>query len=130
MKFEILSHAGLAVTHANKTLVCDPWLVGSTHWRSWWNYPPVVPNLLSRLSPDVIYLTHIHWDHFQGVSLRKFPRDTQIVIPRAPGPQARERSPKLCARVDVLKSLVRNFTVTVLARMPFRRSRAAARSAR
>jgi len=87
MRFEILSHAGLAITQGDTTLVCDPWLAGSTYWRSWWNYPPVRPGLFSRLVPDAIYLTHIHWDHFQGVSLRRFSRDTQIIIPRAPGPR-------------------------------------------
>ncbi len=87
LKFEILSHAGLAISEGGTTLVCDPWLAGSTYWRSWWNFPPVVPGLFSRLSPDAIYLTHIHWDHFQGVSLRRFPLDTKIIIPRAPGPR-------------------------------------------
>jgi UDP-MurNAc hydroxylase len=90
MRFEILSHAGLGVTQGGTTLLCDPWLAGSTYWRSWWNYPPVQPGLFSRLAPDAIYLTHIHWDHFQGVSLRRFSRDTRIIIPRAPGPRMLE----------------------------------------
>ena len=66
MEFKILSHAGLAVSAAGKTVVCDPWLVGSTYWRSWWNYPPPSPELLASLKPDCIYITHIHWDHFTG----------------------------------------------------------------
>jgi UDP-MurNAc hydroxylase len=56
--------------------------VGSAYWRSWWNYPPVSPELVASLKPDFIYLTHIHWDHFQGVSLRKFSRSTVIIVPR------------------------------------------------
>ena len=21
------------------SLICDPWLIGSAYWRSWWNFP-------------------------------------------------------------------------------------------
>src|SRR4030095_4703284 len=84
MKFQILSHAGLAITGNGVCLVCDPWLIGSTYWRSWWNYPPVSKELIASLKPDFIYLTHVHWDHFQGVSLRKFGKSIPIVIPREP----------------------------------------------
>lgn len=84
MRFQILSHAGLSVTGSGVTLVCDPWLVGSTYWRSWWNYPPVPRDVLRSLRPDFVYLTHIHWDHFQGVSLRRFGLQTPILIPRTP----------------------------------------------
>jgi UDP-MurNAc hydroxylase len=82
--FRILSHAGLLVTGAGKTLLFDPWLVGSAYWRSWWNFPPVPRDLVDSLRPDFIYLTHIHWDHFHGPSLRKFPRETPIFIPKGP----------------------------------------------
>lgn len=83
MKFQVLSHAGLAVYAAQTTLVCDPWLVGSCYWRSWWNYPPVPSTLANSLCPDFIYLTHIHWDHFHGPSLRRFSKDTQLLVPKA-----------------------------------------------
>lgn len=82
MKFTILSHAGLLVEHAGKQILVDPWLVGSCYWRSWWNYPPVSPQVIEGLRPDYIFLTHLHWDHFHGPSLRKFPRSTPVVIPK------------------------------------------------
>jgi UDP-MurNAc hydroxylase len=84
VSFQILSHAGLLVTGAGKSLLFDPWLVGSAYWRSWWNFPPVPRGLFESLRPDFIYLTHIHWDHFHGPSLRKFPRETPIFIPKGP----------------------------------------------
>jgi len=62
--------------------VCDPWIVGSTYWRSWWNYPPVSPELLASIKPDYVYLTHIHWDHFHGPSLRRFDRATPVLVPK------------------------------------------------
>jgi UDP-MurNAc hydroxylase len=82
MHFQILSHAGMLVSGAGKQLLFDPWLIGSAYWRSWWNYPPVRKELVASLQPDFIYLTHIHWDHFHGPSLRKFRKDTPILIPR------------------------------------------------
>jgi UDP-MurNAc hydroxylase len=81
MFFQTLSHAGLRVKASGKELLCDPWVVGSTYWRSWWNYPPVPAALVDSLAPDFIYLTHIHWDHFQSASLRRFPSDTPVLVP-------------------------------------------------
>ncbi|HEX6427755.1 MAG TPA: MBL fold metallo-hydrolase [Niastella sp.] len=83
MEFQILSHAGLLVKNKpGKSLICDPWLVGSSYWRSWWNYPPVSKELVNSLQPDFIYLTHIHWDHFHGDSLKKFHADIPIIVPK------------------------------------------------
>jgi UDP-MurNAc hydroxylase len=90
LEFQILSHAGLLVKAAGKHLVFDPWLVGSAYWRSWWNYPPVPRSLIDSLRADFIYLTHIHWDHFHGPSLRRFPPDTPIFIPKIPNRRLRK----------------------------------------
>lgn len=85
MKFTILSHAGLCVEHRGVKLVSDPWLIGSCYWRSWWNFPEPSAKLIENLEADFIYITHLHWDHFHGVSLKKlFPRDTHILVPKIP----------------------------------------------
>ena len=81
MEFEILSHAGLRIEHGGKTLIVDPWLIGSAYWRSWWNYPPVDPVRMQSLRADFVYLSHIHWDHFHGPSLRMLGKDVEILIP-------------------------------------------------
>lgn len=81
MEFQTLSHAGLRVAAGGVELLCDPWLIGSAYWRSWWNYPPVPRDLVDGLKPDYIYLTHLHWDHFQADSLRLFPADVQMLVP-------------------------------------------------
>jgi UDP-MurNAc hydroxylase len=81
MELQILSHAGLRVAAGGKEILFDPWLVGSCYWRSWWNYPPVPRDLVASLKPDFIYLTHLHWDHFQADSLRLFDDDVQIIVP-------------------------------------------------
>jgi UDP-MurNAc hydroxylase len=85
MKFTILSHAGLAVEHRGVRVVCDPWLIGSCYWRSWWNFPEPDPELVRGLAPQFIYLTHLHWDHFHGPSLKKlFDPKTTILVPKVP----------------------------------------------
>jgi len=81
MEFEVLSHACIRVTHGGYTLIVDPWLVGSAYWRSWWNYPPVDAQRASGLRGDCVYLSHIHWDHFHGPSLRALGKNTWILIP-------------------------------------------------
>ena len=80
VRFQTLSHAGLRVNAGGRELLCDPWLIGSCYWRSWWNYPPVPRELVDSLSPDFIYLTHLHWDHFQSASLRLFAPDTPVLV--------------------------------------------------
>lgn len=77
---KILSHASALVESKESTFIMDPWLIGSCYWRSWWNYPPVDRGLLDSLKVDAIYLTHVHWDHWHGPSLKKlFSRDTLII---------------------------------------------------
>jgi UDP-MurNAc hydroxylase len=84
MRFRILGHACLEVTSSSKQLLCDPWLVGSAYWRSWWNYPPVPDGLVETLHPDFIYLTHLHWDHFHGPTLRRLGLGLHMLIPKTP----------------------------------------------
>jgi UDP-MurNAc hydroxylase len=85
MKFAILSHAGLCVEHNGVKIVSDPWLLGSCYWRSWWNYPEPPRDLIENLRPDFVYITHLHWDHFHGASLKKlFSPDAHILVPKVP----------------------------------------------
>ena len=65
-------------------MLVDPWLVGSCYWRSWYNFPMPEPELIRNLAPNWIYLTHIHWDHFHGPSLRRFPPDRPVLVPLQP----------------------------------------------
>lgn len=82
VKYTILGHACLYVEYKSVRLLIDPWLYGSTYWRSWWNYPKVKENLLEKIKPTHIYITHLHWDHFHGPSLRKFEKyQPTIMLP-------------------------------------------------
>jgi UDP-MurNAc hydroxylase len=85
MKFKVLSHAGMLVEDKGKTLLFDPWLVGSCYWRSWWNFPEIDREEIREIKPDYIYLTHLHWDHFHAPSMRLFDRDVTYLVPKIPG---------------------------------------------
>lgn len=80
MPFKILSHASLLINSDANELLVDPWLIGSCYWRSWWNYPPVKKEIIEDLNPKAIYITHIHWDHWHGPSLKRFlDSDVEII---------------------------------------------------
>jgi UDP-MurNAc hydroxylase len=75
----------LSIEHGGVRVVSDPWLVGSCYWRSWWNLPEPPRTLVENLAADYIYLTHLHWDHFHGPSLRRlFPPSTPVLVPKVP----------------------------------------------
>ena len=79
-KTEYLSHAGIKISTSEKCLILDPWLIGSCYWRSWWNYPPVSEDSIKNLRVDAIYITHVHWDHWHGPSLKRlFSKDTLVI---------------------------------------------------
>ena len=83
MKFTIISHACLYIEHENTRLLIDPWILGSCYWRSWWNYPEPDESLIKNIEPTHIYITHLHWDHFHGPSLRRFEKcDPEILLPK------------------------------------------------
>ncbi|TAL64205.1 MAG: MBL fold metallo-hydrolase, partial [Legionella sp.] len=84
MKFQVLSHAGLYVEHNGVSILMDPWLIGSCYWRSWWNFPEPSRELVDSIKPDFIYITHLHWDHFHGPSLRLFDKSTPFIVPKIP----------------------------------------------
>jgi UDP-MurNAc hydroxylase len=84
MQLKVHGHACLEVISSDKSLICDPWLVGSAYWRSWWNYPPLEPKIMEKVQPDYIYITHLHWDHFHGPTLRKIGTDKTVIIPKTP----------------------------------------------
>jgi UDP-MurNAc hydroxylase len=79
-ELKILSHASAIVSTETSTLIMDPWLIGSCYWRSWWNYPPVKKEVYENIQVDAIYITHFHWDHWHGPTLKKlFSKNTLII---------------------------------------------------
>ena len=64
-------------------LVCDPWL-GSMQSTATWSYPNIKQdlNILNSINPDIIYISHLHTDHYDKKILKKFrnKKNVRIII--------------------------------------------------
>lgn len=85
MKIKILSHACLLLKTDSHSIIIDPWLIGSCYWRSWWNFPEPVFNESELADVDAVLISHIHWDHWHGPTLKKFFKGKPIYVPDEPG---------------------------------------------
>lgn len=85
MQFKILSHACLWVKHGATSVIIDPWLIGSCYWRSWWNFPDPVFDEEDIRAVDAVIISHIHWDHWHGPTLKKFLSGKRVIVPDEPG---------------------------------------------
>ena len=87
MIIETVGHASIFLTSEQNEpiLITDPWLIGSTYWRSWWlqNYPDE-EKLNEIYKSDSIYITHEHPDHFHLPTLKNFSKNSNLIIPDLP----------------------------------------------
>ena len=91
-------HSCCEVRTEKISLICDPWLLGSSYWRSWWNFPEPTDfnhllDIWSKKDLLFVYITHLHWDHFHGPTLRnliKHLKNTIFLIPETPEPRLRK----------------------------------------
>lgn len=85
MEFKILSHASMWIKQGETSVVIDPWLLGSCYWRSWWNFPEPVFDESELKAVDAVIISHIHWDHWHGPTLKKLFAGKRIIVPDEPG---------------------------------------------
>ena len=75
MILQTLGHASLLLksTQGKPYIITDPWITGSTYWRSWWlqNYPDKT-QLNSITDIPYAYITHEHPDHFSIAFYKKY----------------------------------------------------------
>ena len=89
---KIHGHSCLEIRSNKTAILFDPWLNGSAYWRSWWNFPEATSlekliKSLSECKQTYIYITHLHWDHFHGPTLRKLYKNIpnlKFLISRVP----------------------------------------------
>lgn len=80
---EFLGHSALAVRHAGKFLLCDPWMSRKGAYNaSWFQYPEYEGDVDALTHPDVLYISHEHLDHYDPEFLEKVPRETPILTGR------------------------------------------------
>ncbi len=89
-EIRILSHAGMLAKFGGASVLIDPWLLGSCYWRSWWNFPEAVfdPEELARV--DAVILSHIHWDHWHGPTIKRLLRDRPFIVADEPNQRSAE----------------------------------------
>jgi UDP-MurNAc hydroxylase len=85
MEFQVLSHACLLVRTAQASLIIDPWLLGSCYWRSWWHFPAAQFDEAQVRAVDAVVISHVHWDHWHGPTLKRLLRGKPIFVPDEPG---------------------------------------------
>lgn len=81
---EYLGHAGLAVEYGGKKLLCDPWMSPAGAYNaSWFQYPEYPHKELGHLlTPDAVYVSHEHPDHYDPWFLAQLPKDTPMITGR------------------------------------------------
>jgi UDP-MurNAc hydroxylase len=87
MYLQTIGHASILIRdmYHCPILLTDPWLVGSTYWRSWWiqNYPnKILRDELQKV--PTVYITHEHPDHFHMPSIRTLGKTPQYFFPDLP----------------------------------------------
>jgi len=111
MELLIHGHSCCEVRDDNLSIVCDPWLLGSAYWRSWWNFPEQssieeLIKIWSKKDKIYIYLTHLHWDHFHGPSLRALELkldNITFIIPRTPEKRIYKDLSKVVKRSSIIE---------------------------
>ena len=82
MEITHFCNAFISVKVNNTTITCDPW-VGTAIENSWVSYPVHNNgiNILKKLKPNFIYISHLHCDHLDPKILSKYKnKKTKIII--------------------------------------------------
>lgn len=61
-------------------LLCDPWLTDGAFEGSWYHYPPLVTTFDQVKDVDALYVSHLHPDHYDEVTLKQFRKDIPVII--------------------------------------------------
>src|SRR5215203_656028 len=88
MRATSLGHAGILIESDHGAIVCDPWFVPA-FLGSWFPFPrndQLDDDLLARLAAaDLLYVSHLHGDHWDEPWLRDhLPRDIGVLLPGYP----------------------------------------------
>jgi hypothetical protein len=79
-RLKTIGHATLVLFEDGVPLLAtDPWLIGSTYWRSWWlEKYPTEAEFDQVAHAKHVYYTHSHPDHFHYPTLRKLGKPSTL----------------------------------------------------
>lgn len=75
--------ACVAITTPDVSILCDPWFTDGIYDGSWYQYPKIKDPIALIGKHDIIYVSHIHPDHYDPRFLKEYLSvypDTEIVI--------------------------------------------------
>ena len=83
VKLRYIYSASVVVETPDLTILSDPWFTPA-EYGSWYHYPPLPKDPIEIIGKvDLIYISHLHSDHYDPLFLRKYLRkypDTKIII--------------------------------------------------
>ena len=81
MHLEFISNTGFYLEHNGRVLGMDLWLTQGPFEGSWFHFPPLRQTKYLVSDCDVIYISHIHPDHFDLLALSEASKDTVFIVP-------------------------------------------------
>ena len=108
MKVTYIGHAGLYIETAGGSILCDPWF-NPAYFASWFPFPSNEDvDIEAIASPDYLYVSHLHHDHFDPEFLAaRVSRAATVLLPDFPlGELRRELTNLGFSRFQVLPNAV------------------------
>ncbi len=93
MLIKHINNSFFQVSSDNLKIVCDPW-IGRMEGTSTWSFPNIGSNkgILNKLKPKLIYISHLHSDHYDESVLRKYKnKDVKIIIKKFPDGRLKQK---------------------------------------
>lgn len=72
MRVRYIYSACVVIETADGRILCDPWFTEGAYDGSWYQYPPVADPVATIGPVDLIYISHIHPDHYDPAFLRRY----------------------------------------------------------
>ncbi len=90
MRVTSIGHAGMYIETAAGSILCDPWFTPA-YFASWFPFPAndgIDPTSIG--SPDYLYVSHLHRDHYDPAWLAEHvSKDATVLLPDYPMPHLR-----------------------------------------
>jgi UDP-MurNAc hydroxylase len=112
--FQTLGHAGVRCVLDGVTLLCDPWLSETGSFLASWHVFPPNDHLprAPLLAPDLVYVSHIHEDHYDREFLAQVSKTATVLIPSFPDKRLRTQLQELGFRSVVELQSFETFRVS------------------
>ena len=80
MKITKYGSATILIETKDTSILCDPWVTDGIYYGAWCNYPPIDMNMCNFENVNYVYISHIHPDHFDPMTMKKLNKKTPVII--------------------------------------------------